>query len=176
MRTYLSLEELVRRDNPSITFSGGVITVIGTDGPDAVYAVTNQQDFGVDVFVVDRATNTLRESAHFGYGGATHMEVSLLGGNDLFANSYSFPLSNDVDAGSGNDYLNLGHTGGTILGGDGDDTIVSKDHTYYGGTFFIDGGAGADRISLSYGPETVANAEVVYNFDPSEDRFAGEIG
>ena len=93
-------------------------------------------------------------------------------GSSLYANSESFRVSNNVFGGAGNDYLNIGHTGGNISGGDGDDTIVSKDHTYYGGVFFIDGGAGFDRVSLSYGEEVVSNAEVVYNFDEAEDRFA----
>jgi Ca2+-binding RTX toxin-like protein len=94
-------------------------------------------------------------------------------GNDTITGGSGGATGKFVDAGAGNDLINWDY-GGSIYGGDGNDTIVTGSY----GKHFIYGGAGNDTIECAYGEDVVYgdDGDDIIQGGQSNDTLNGGAG
>ena len=122
----------------SITNSGSYVTINGGDGNDtissSVSSWSHQHSYGV-------IYGGAGEDSIYNYG--TNATIFGGAGNDSIRND---SYESKIDGGDGNDYFYLAGDMSTIDGGADNDII----YCWYGWRTKIDGGAGADFVSLGY--------------------------
>jgi hypothetical protein len=172
-RRPLELEKLEERtllaSGIYTTLQGGVLTVIGTDGPDTI--VLRQTPAGVTLDV---------GSEHRIYVGVTRVEVFGGGGDDKIyvdtsgvAKSKIKPVDAFVDGGAGNDTIVTGAGNDTVFGGAGDDLISTG-----AGNDLIYGGDGADSLYGGAGNDTIfgGNGDDLVSGGAGDDYVDGGNG
>jgi Ca2+-binding RTX toxin-like protein len=175
----LNLEQLDARDNPSISFVGGVLTATGGEGGDSVflyhnYLASNPQATFVAAHVGFVDGQFVYETVSGNVADLKAINVSLGGGNDFYANWLTNSTATElIDGGAGDDFLMIGRGGGVLLGGDGSDYLCSSPQLG-AAPVTLDGGAGADTVCCGSGTHDLVKADaadLVYNFNPAEDAF-----
>jgi hypothetical protein len=152
----------------AFTFHGGAgydaLHILGNDGPDVVTSTATS---------VTRAGGTVTLGS-----GLERFALSTLGGDDSIDLNVNIPGPLDilVDAGNGNDSINLENSkSATILGGDGNDIIVGSP-----GEDRIYGGAGSDLIQGVGGSDFIFGEEgsdsFVWNVGDGADIVEGGAG
>ncbi|WP_146408323.1 dockerin type I domain-containing protein [Allorhodopirellula heiligendammensis] len=141
-----------------VTVNGGtggfdVLSLLGGGGVDTVTSTATV------VTIADQGTLTLGSNL-------SRFELRTFGGNDNITLDLDVPgIQNFVDAGDGNDVIDMaGSQGATIFGGLGDDTITGSDDAD-----LIFGGAGQDVIMAGGGDDEV-------NGEAGNDIIMGGLG
>jgi len=142
----------------------GLLTVLGTDGPDRIVLTAGPLAGDVAVSGVgDAADGTI-------FNSIDRIEIEGLAGNDRITigrgiiESAGAAINVVVEGGSGNDRIRGGDGDDTIIGGDGNDRLLGR-----GGDDNIDGGAGTDKIRGGRGDDTLIGTS-------GEDRIRGGKG
>jgi Ca2+-binding RTX toxin-like protein len=140
---------------------------------------------GPDVITSDADTVTLAGAdVNLGAGLDRFELYSFAGDDNIDLNLGATPLAKLVDAGDGNDVVDLsGSVDADIFGGLGDDVLIGTpgaDNIYAGfGNDVLIGGAGADTLYGDEGDDIFGNPSAVPNGvadDPGDDRFFGGAG
>jgi Ca2+-binding RTX toxin-like protein len=115
-----------RRLLATVSWSDGLVTIVGTEGDDALVFRSDGSDYVVE-----------GSDARIPQAEAQRLAVRLLGGDDYFLNSSALPAQ--ISGGEGNDTLVGGSATDSLFGNDGSDHIYGE-----GGDDFLDGGGQAD--------------------------------
>lgn len=169
----LTLECLEDRSLPSVTLTGGVLDVVGTDKADHI----SMKVVGTNLEVkldgqksVFQATDVNQIHVDAGAGSdkvavAANVKIAadIQGGagNDSLTGGSG---DDTIDGGAGNDHINGGAGNDQELGADGNDDLQGND-----GNDDLQGGTGNDSVNGGGGDDQV-------NGDDGNDRLAGAAG
>jgi Ca2+-binding RTX toxin-like protein len=175
----------VASPQPIASADAGVLTISGTNGPDAFNITTATVD-GVAMIQITRNGEVQNVQAD----GITRIVLDTGDGDDTLSADASCPpmyafggLGNDsLSGGGGNDTLTGGAGKNTLMGNDGDDRLNGS-----GGRDLIFGGAGADRLYGNGGNDTLdggGGVDRIWGGDgddlmlggSSNDKLYGEAG
>jgi hypothetical protein len=170
------LEVLEQRDVPTITLSGGILTILGTSAADVATVQINSNNTLTpydDSVVATRTSGGQTETQSFalwhtflGLNGQPPIHVQQVkgivfhggAGNDVFWNHTGIPATAFGD--DGNDSLHAGSGGDTLYGGTGDDNLFGG-----AGKDVLDGGAGNDvLVSIGGGVDQLYGGTGTDNF------------
>jgi Ca2+-binding RTX toxin-like protein len=187
-KTRLGVEQLDRRDMPSITLAGGVLTLIGfNDARDAAtVSIVNGQ---VRATMTSRGasgpmgTLIFTESRSFASALVGRIEFHGLGGNDTFTNNTA--LICWAAGGAGNDTLIGGTSDDWLTGQEGNDTLHGRggndllesgwgNDTLYGngGNDTLDGEGGSDTLLGGTGQDQLLGGDGYDYLNGGQDGFA----
>lgn len=135
-------------DGDNDAFTGGTVTYEGAKAGMRLNGFSAaSSEIGADYLeYVDRLFTGNGDDSGFWYGSQLYTR----GGDDTVTAATAFgtaPAAAMIDGGAGDDNLTLGHVGGKLIGGVGDDTLnfSGLDDAAYPGAEGV-GGAGADRF------------------------------
>ncbi|HSQ56162.1 MAG TPA: hypothetical protein VLM40_10515, partial [Gemmata sp.] len=139
------LESLGTRAMPSIVLSGGVLSVGGTAGADAI-RVWSPSSGKLEVHI-----SSTGEDRSFDLSEVHHINVGAGSGNDLVAIRSDVSIDATVRGGRGNDVINGGSGNDDLSGGRGSDIVRGRggndDVNGDDGSDMCDGGAGDDSCN-----------------------------
>lgn len=137
---------------PGVTLTGGVLTILGSDGGDVVVIsrLLNQ------IIIASSASSAIKT---FAASEVTAIRVDVRGGNDIVATTANVTKPMTIEGGSGNDVLTGGGGANTILGGAGNDLLYGADGADIllggDGDDLLFGGAGRDILIGGDGADTL---------------------
>jgi Ca2+-binding RTX toxin-like protein len=146
-------EALGDRTMPSITLSGGVLTVGGTAGADTIRV------WSPSAGQLQVSVSSTGESRTFSLSQIGYLDIRCGGGNDFVSVRSDVTVDASVRGAAGNDIVNGGSGDDSILGGRGHDILRGRGGSdgVYGdyGNDLCDGGGGNDRCGGGSGSDDV---------------------
>lgn len=177
----LSVNALDRRDLPSVTLSGGILTIIGTNGRDLAN-VSQTVPGQIRVQLIKDVTSSGFsdvESLYTSASSVTRVVFQGLGGNDYLNNATS--IQTYAYGGTGNDELRAGSGNDFLYGADGVDRLYGNagndrlDGGADGDADFLYGGTGADTFKHEWSTYVNQNGMIVLeDIDRGQDVHAWE--
>jgi Ca2+-binding RTX toxin-like protein len=161
------LDSLESRRLLSASLAGGVLTIVGTESPDAIE---------LDLRSSTRLKVEINLSEYnFDYTQVRSIVIRALGGNDTVGFNKRNPIlvGAVIDGGSGDDYLQGSPGADRILGGDGNDHLDGRE-----GNDTLIGGAGNDKLEGKAGRDLLegGDGDDILQGGDGDDKLFGNAG
>ena len=161
-------ESLGERAMPSITLSGGVLTVGGTAGADAIRV------WSPSAGQLQVSVSSTGESQTFSLGQVAALDIRCGSGNDFVSIRSDVSIDASVRGSRGHDVINSGSGDDNLSGGRGNDIVRgrngSDDVNGDDGHDRCDGGAGDDRCNGGSGNDDLEGGDGDDDLDGGSGR------